>query len=656
MPHVELPDRLDRHRVGVALALVLLFGAALRIQYALPGLDSRRFWDERYNFENVQKVLETGSFEPASIYYPSPLQTWPQALVVAASQRLHQEHGVEAARIVHPRGWYTPTAYLLVRMVSVVYGTLTLAVLFLIGRRLVSPAFGLLAALGLAALPLHIHVSSMFKPDALLVLCVALAFLLALRAVASARWRDAVLAGIGISLAMSAKVIGGLVALALVVGTVVAGWKNRRRLALLALAAATSLVSFLLLNPYARHYPAYTAHLQGDYARRAELQGLTRLEMPRALIELLAGPHALGPALAALGLVGLAWLAVSVRRPAVLEPVGPLAEERAQRAMLASLPVLYALAYLAGTPYFKSNNLLPIVPFVLLGALWALREIWRRLGRRRPALHRPAVRTVAIAGLIVMVAAPGPVSVYRALVPTTFDGALEFISRAGGPQLGRIVFVERDAEPGTTWTTMTDAPRRGPSLVRVDRLDEVERRRLDLGDGEIALGRRLEGADSAAYRERLERLPATHRLVLEPRLFALRGPPLVALRHPRRLAADPLDVPLERCPPAEEPCYRGPLPESVAPGHLVSFVAVVPWGVVERAGGSPTIEVAERAHPLWEAFRDGWTVTLVTERFRLGERGRGVRLATGRPRDEEKAVEIQVRRWRQAGHRDGRDP
>lgn len=643
---------LDRHRVAIALTLILVSGAALRVRYALPGLDSHRFWDERYSFENVRKVLDTWSLEPASIYYPSPLQTWPQALTLATSRWLYEEHGVESARLLHPRGWFTPTAYLLVRVISVVYGTLTLAVVFSIGRRLVSPGLGLLAALALAALPLHIHASSMFKPDVLLVLCVCLAFQLSLTAIQRARWADYALAGFAVCLAMSAKVTGALVGLTLAVGTVFVGWRDRQRLAKLALAAATGLASFLLLNPYARHYPAYTDHLQADYARRAALQGASRLDMPGALAQLLSGPQVHGPVFATLALLGLSWLGLTLWRAQATEPPDLTPEGRAHRAMLAAFPFLYAGAYMAATPYFKSNNLLPIIPFTALAALWLVRAIWFYLARRSPRLRSAPARHLGTAVLCFALALPGPLSVYRTLTPTTFDRALAFVAHAPGPQLGRVLVTERAAEPATVWRASTDDPARGPARIRVERLEEIERRRLDRADGEIFLARRLGDAGPGFYERRFARVPEEHRTVITPRLFELRGPPLAAVRHPHRLAAPPVRLPMSPCPPGQLPSYEGTLPDGIDPGQLISLVAVVPWGVVERTGGTPLVEVAGSAYHLQEAFRDGWTVTLVTERFVLGSSGRGVRLPTGRAREGEKAVELELRRWRQPAPRE----
>ena len=635
-------SRLWRYRVGIGLVLILAFGAALRVQYALPGLDSHRFWDERYNFDNVRKVLDTWSFEPGSAYYPSPLQTWPQALTVAASQWLYEEHGIEAAQTVHPRGWFTPTAYLLVRMISVAYGTATLVFLFFVGRRLISPGMGLLAALTLAALPWHIHVSSKFKPDALLVLGVVLAFHCSLIAIERARPRDYAWAGLAICLAMSAKVMGGLVSLTLVVGTMVIGWRDRRRLALLALAAGTSLISFLILNPYARYYLVWVAHLQGDYAKRAEIQGMTREGMPEELADYLFGPYVHGPIFATLALVGLAWLTASLWHPLALAPVG-----RAHRAMLVVFPPLYAGAYLVSTPYFKGNNVLPIVPFTILAALWLIWGLGRSMQRRAPALQQRAPQFLGAAGLVFALGSPGPLYVYRTQTPSTFDRAIAFLMRGAGPQLGRVLFTEEGAVPTTAWETAPDGPGHPPGLFRMSRLQDIEQRRLDLSDGEVFLEKRLDGARADFYRRRIGKVPAEHVMTFEPSLFELRGPSLVASRHPRRLAVAPRQIRMSRCRGIETACYAGRLPEGIEAGHLVSLVAVLSLGVLERIEQPPPLLLAGVDRPLIEVARNSQSITAVTERFIVDEGERRVRLSTSQPRQRDATVAVEIRRWRQ---------
>ena len=239
--------------------------------------------------------------------------------------------------------------------------------------------------------------------------------------------------------------MGGLVALPLVVGTAFVGWRDRRRLALLALAGVSSLASFLVLNPYARYYLPWVAHLQRDYAMRAEQKGMTRGSMPRELVEYLSGPYVHGHVFAALAALGLVWLTVGLFRRAGPGEDDLSASRRAQRAMLVVFPPLYAGAYLLSTPHFKGNNVLPIVPFTTLAGLWLVWEIARRARARLPALGRPAVLAAGAAALVVWLGSPGTLYVYRTLLPSTSDRALAVVARGPGPEFGKTIVIEEAA-------------------------------------------------------------------------------------------------------------------------------------------------------------------------------------------------------------------
>ena len=273
----------------IALGLILVAGLALRLWYASFEPTSKRFWDERYSLENVEKVLETGSFRPARGFYPSPLVTWPQAGLLAASDALHRATGWEGFAI-RRGGYFSATTYFLVRGTSVLYGAAAPLLLFLVGRRIFTPQVGLIAAAALAFLPWHVRQSGVYKPDTFVVFTVLLALYWALGAVEKPKIRSYLLAAFGIARALSSKIIGGFVSLALAAGTLVAGWRDRRRWWLLALAAVASLVFFLLMNPYGRWYLWYTDVLQADYAFRAELEGMERGQLPLRLLRQPAQP------------------------------------------------------------------------------------------------------------------------------------------------------------------------------------------------------------------------------------------------------------------------------------------------------------------------------------------------------------------------------
>lgn len=627
--------RLSRQRVWLCLTLILLFGAGLRVWYSLADPGPRRFWDERYNFENARKILETWSFEPAKGYYPSPIQTWPQALTLAASQRLSAALGIEALETVDELGRFTPTAYIQVRLISVLYGTATLLILFLVGRRMVSPVVGLCAAFALAATPWHIHSSGLFKPDALLVLTVVLAFYWSLAAIERGRVRDYALAGFGICLAMSAKIMGGLVALPLALGTLMIGWREWRRIALLALAAGTSLATFLILNPYAERYRWYVAHLQEDYAMRAARRGMSRDTMLAELADYFFGPYVHGPVLGSLALVGMVWLAIGALRSRTLSPV-----ECSQRIMLVVFPPLYAAAYASATPYFKGNNLLPVVPFTLMAGMWLVLAAAAWGTKRVPVLGSRPLGGVAAALLIVALGTPGPVYVYRSLTPSTRDVALRFLGRGVDPDSGRIVFSEEIPIP--------EPPGQGfhnerLALQVVERLDRVPIHRLSLSDGELFPESRLAEPAADFYRQRMERVHPRRVATFRPRPFELRGPALVAIRHRRRPLADWPRVNMA-CSSADETCFAAALPPQVGAGELVSLWVRIPAEIIPGTGTMLSLRVGERQIPLVAARRRGRMAFYMTERFRLRALGQEVRLGGVEPGERTK-IRVVVCRW-----------
>src|SRR4051812_42572915 len=142
--------------IGLALAAVLLASFAVRTWDASFGLYAGRHFDERFTFKNVSAILKHGELKPRHAFYLS-LSYLPQTAVLAASDGLYRMTDRPVFSIFDDsRDGNSPTAYWLARMVNVVYGTLSLWVLFLIGRRLYSPEVGLLAAAALAAVPRHL--------------------------------------------------------------------------------------------------------------------------------------------------------------------------------------------------------------------------------------------------------------------------------------------------------------------------------------------------------------------------------------------------------------------------------------------------------------------------------------------------------------------
>src|SRR5436309_12252012 len=195
------PDATQPERwIGIALLALLLVSFGLRAWDAAQGLNAHRYFDERFPLKNVSAILLHGEIRPRNAFYTS-LSYLPQTAALAASQWLFEVTRYEPFAIYSASSdGYSPTAYLICRLINVLYGTLSLWVLFLIGRRIYSPAVGLLAAAILAAFGRHVLSSTEFKPDILVILLVTLTFYWTLAAAFRPALRRFLLVVVGVGL------------------------------------------------------------------------------------------------------------------------------------------------------------------------------------------------------------------------------------------------------------------------------------------------------------------------------------------------------------------------------------------------------------------------------------------------------------------------
>ena len=583
-------DRGSFHR-GL-LALILLSGLALRVVYALPEPNIARFEDEKYALDNVVGIVLNGSLKPVRNYYPSPVFNLPPSALVALSNGLHRFTGDRRFLAVDEDGACYPAAFLLCRLLMAAYGTLGLWLAFLVGRRLFSARVGLLAAAMLAFTPWMIHSSGNFKPDPLLMMTVLLAFWASLRAVADTRLPPYLFAGLAIALAASAKLTGALIAVPLVMATLL-GWRQRRRWALLAAAGATSLVSFVLLNPWWWAYPGFLAGLRRDYAMRAGWESMTRIGIPGRVLDLMLGGTGHGPLVGVLALVGWCGLLLRALRR------GTAAAERVGLAMLLVFPPVYVVAYAVQTPYFKSNNFVPVLAFTALPAAWALASAWSWARRRWPALARRGATTATVLAVALLLVLPGVRYVHDSLVPSTEDMVRLLLRNRLAPAQGRSVVVEPEARRGSIWG---GGVRFRVAWVDVRRLHDLPPAELDMADAEVFSERRLSGGRADFYRRRIERLEADQVVTFRPRPLRLRGQALVALIHRRALLGRPQRLALERCDTAPS-CFETRLPAGMAPRERFSLEVRLPVRLAPVAGSPPPILVGDRPVELVEVER-----------------------------------------------------
>ncbi len=623
-----------RHPISALLLVIVLLGLGLRVWYAAEALRLGRFVDEKYSFLNIRAIVCDGTLQPASSYYPYPLFNVPPAALVAGSQALHRWTGDPRFEAVKEKG-YGPAAFLLTRLVQTLYGALALWLTYLIGRELFSRQAGLIGALALAFMPWHIHASGYFKPDAQLVAMVLLAFYWSIRAVAEPVWRRYLLAGIGIAMAMSTKMTGGVIAIPLVIGTLIDGWRDRRQVGLLVLSGAVSAGLFALLNPFWRFYPVWLGGLEVDYAMRAARQGMTRWQVPGRVAKLIVDPYTLGPWLGVLALAAFFVLALRLIRAR-----GEGHPGRTPGWMFVSFPLAYTLAYAWKTPYFKDNNFLPVIPFFCLATGWAVTELWKRAEDSWPRLAWKPARLAAILMLVLVITPSGLVYAYRTTTPSTMDRALVFLDRKFRPSTGRLVLVTETPSHRPIWE---GGRRFGRGRSRIESVDDwslVPERRLRLADATVARPNEV-GSDLT------DRFDQGSTRLFESRWFRQRGPALVATLHDWQPEGRSTTLPIRGCRPYRR-CMAADLPAETGDVEWITLVVSLGFGRGESVEDVHQIRVGERQVPLMLASRTERSAFFVTEKFTPAT---ATEVAVFEARKEllrRRGFRIELHRWRRA--------
>ncbi len=536
------PPQANRRRIAAALAVVLVLSFGLRLWLASANLHGGGHYDERYSLRNVTHFLVKGKLRPQNAYYPSV--SWlPHTAVLAASEGLHRLSGIEALSIYDERrgDGYSSTAYLLCRLVSALAGTLSIALIFFLGRRLFSPAVGLLAAALLSAVWGHVQLSAVFKPDILVVFLTLVTFWWGLDAIERPSLQRYLVAGLGVGLVTAAKYNGVGAAIPLTVATLYGGWRQRHRWRQwhqglwLVLAGVASVVTFVALNPWLPLIFKYAGRVQDIYESKGALEGGTHAEMLVAQGQFLWRHHGVvifGFALA--GLVGLVvrWLRTDDRN------------QRLEALQVLAYVLGYSAFYAASTTLFRSQNYLPVAAFSALLAAWAMVAGWRRLGARLGhsrwrLLASPLLAAAAVAVLLVTAFRFPVTATYRHVVPTTAELAARFLVSQLRPVELRQIYFESQEPP--------IRPFRGGhylASVPVERLDELDLGELERVDGEVFPASRLDAPEGDFYFRRLaERVGPVLRF--PPDFLAAHGQELVVYVHAWSLRDKPLPLVFE---------------------------------------------------------------------------------------------------------------
>ncbi len=239
------------------LGLILLGGALLRLSAVGYGNHALTFQpDENFHIP-LALGLSWTALNPHEFFYPAFLWYMLFALYQAVFGLgklygfLREWEDVRRLFEASPLPFF-----LLGRTLSVAFGTATLGLVYLLGRRLFSPAHGLLAAAFLAGAYLHVRDSALTTPDAPLTFFIVLSLLGTAAVLQEGRVRDYLLAGSAAGLAAATKYNGVLVLIALAAAhglhATQAGKPLRRIVTAPRLLAAVLVAGFvfLVLNPY----------------------------------------------------------------------------------------------------------------------------------------------------------------------------------------------------------------------------------------------------------------------------------------------------------------------------------------------------------------------------------------------------------------------
>ncbi len=228
-----------RHRVPasprrdwIALAVILIVAAYFRFQ----GLD----WDKGYLFHpDERKILMVAAqlelpANPLQFFSPdSPLN--PQFFAYGSLPiYLLRLLGAFAPAVNYAVPWADSALVsyaLLGRALSALFDLATIALIFLLGRRLYDARVGLLAAAGIAVTVLHIQLAHFYAVDTLLTFFVVATIYFAARYAETARPRDQIAMSVAFGLAMATKIsaLPLVVPIAVAVIRVQSEWERGRQ-------------------------------------------------------------------------------------------------------------------------------------------------------------------------------------------------------------------------------------------------------------------------------------------------------------------------------------------------------------------------------------------------------------------------------------------
>ena len=364
-----------------ALLLILAIGAVLRFTALGQGIPYALGIDEPEIMERAVRMMNTGDLHPHFFDYPG-LYIYLQFLVACVRFVVGSIGGLWSNLNQAPPAEF----YLWARAVTAAFGTATILLVYLAGRR-ISPLTGLLAAALFAVQSLHVRESHFVLTDVPMTFFVALTWVLTLRAGEWRQRRGFLWVGLAVGAAAATKYNGGVAFLIPVLALAFSSesWRWRVRALLLSVLGAAGM--FLLCAPYTvialpefLNAFAYLADMYADGPPRPEAAWLTYYKHLRNNVSI--------PALVAAG----AGLLLTVR--AVLH--APRAAETRAWVLTATFALVYYYM-IAGQRLVWGRYLLPLLPFLCVLAGGAVAWLVTAVTRLAHQRHWPRPTGIALA-------------------------------------------------------------------------------------------------------------------------------------------------------------------------------------------------------------------------------------------------------------------
>lgn len=261
-----IKEYVRRNSVYVALGLIIVIGFLLRypvIHY------THYFGDEHIGVDSGRSMLMSGDFRPKELYYG-----YLHSYILFAADLFYFLYVVYSGpeQFILPSHLDPFIYYKVGRFVSVLFGTLSVLVIFILGKKIFNQKVGLISAMLLAFFPFHIEHSYVAKPDVIMVFFSLIALIFIYMMMKNGRFRYYLYASIFIAVAAATKYQGVSVIIAFVVAFLISNYKEKNKawdrppLEKMLISFLIMIAVFLFICPIFRDYVLFRNHIRVIHA------------------------------------------------------------------------------------------------------------------------------------------------------------------------------------------------------------------------------------------------------------------------------------------------------------------------------------------------------------------------------------------------------